>query len=166
MTKLTNYFLAAVVLMSLTQCATVKQAKQTETNVETVRLWFEEGWNHNRNEELIERVFHPEWSDGNPLRPDQTMGYEGMHQLVKFYREAFPDAHFTITHVFGDENEVALRYEVEATHYGDAFGIPATGKKFTSTGLVIYEMRDGKIYRSWQELDLMGIINQLKEGGS
>ncbi len=145
------------------QCTAVKGLKQAEANKETIRLWYEEGWNHNRNEELIERVFHPEWTDGNPLHPSQITGYEGMRELVKFYREAFPDAHFTITHVFADANHAAIRYEVEATHYGDAFGIPATGKKFTSTGLVLYEMRDGKIYRSWQELDLMGIVNQLKD---
>lgn len=149
-------------LFLFTQCAAVKDAKQSDANVKTVELWFEEGWNHNRNEELLEQVFHPEWSDGNPLRPDQTVGLEGMRQLVKFYREAFPDAHFNITHIFGEKNRVALRYEVAATHYGDAFGMPGTGKKFTSTGQVIYEMRDGKIYRSWQELDLMGIINQLQ----
>ncbi len=143
-------------------CASVKNFKQAEANKETIRLWYEEGWNHNRNLELIEQVFHPEWTDGNPLRPGQTVGHEGMRELVEFYKKAFPDAHFTITHVFADETHAAIRYEVEATHFGDAFGMPATGKKFTSTGLVLYEMKDGRIYRSWQELDLMGIINQLK----
>ncbi|MFQ5446335.1 MAG: ester cyclase [Saprospiraceae bacterium] len=144
-------------------CVATKQAKMARTNVETIRLWFEEGWNHNRNEELLEQVFHPDWTDGNPLRPDQTAGLGGMRELIKFYRTAFPDAHFTITHIFGDAGHVAIRYEVDATHYGDAFGIPATGKRFTSTGLVIYEMKDGKIFRSWQELDLMGIVRQLRE---
>lgn len=144
-------------------CTATKQLKQAQENRETIRLWYEEGWNHNRNYELIERVFHPEWTDGNPLRPGQTIGHEGMRELVDFYREAFPDAQFTITHVFADASHAAIRYEVEATHYGDAFGIPSTGKKFTSTGLVLYEMKDGRIYRSWQELDLMGIINQLRE---
>jgi len=144
-------------------CAATKQAKMIRTNVETIRLWYEEGWNHNRNEELLEQVFHPDWTDGNPLRPHQQEGLDGMRQLIKFYRDAFPNAQFTITHLFGDATHVAIRYEVEATHYGEAFGIPATGKKFTSTGVVIYEMKDGKILQSWQELDLMGIIQQLKE---
>jgi len=57
----------------------------------------------------------------------------------------------------------ALRYEVSAIHSATAFGIPATGKHFTSTGIVIYEMADGKIKTSWQELDLMGILNQLRD---
>ncbi|MBI5913829.1 MAG: ester cyclase [Bacteroidetes bacterium] len=159
-----HYFLLLFpVLFMFSNCTSAKKLKQSEKNIETIRLWYEEGWNHNRNEELIPKVFHPDWSDGNPLRPDQTEGLEGMYQTVKFYKHAFPDAHFTITHLIADETHAAIRYEVEATHHGDAFGIPATGKKFTSTGIVLYEMRDGKIYRSWQELDLMGIVNQLKD---
>lgn len=153
----------AIVALLFIQCTAAKKLKQAEANKETIRIWFEDGWNHNRNAELIERVFHPEWADGNPLRPDQVSGYEGMKELVKFYQVAFPDAHFTITHLFADDKHAAIRYEVEGTHLGNAFGIPATGKRFTSTGIVLYDMRDGKIYRSWQELDLMGIINQLRE---
>ncbi len=151
-----------IVATLCTNCASVKHLRQADKNIETVRLWFEEGWNKQRNEELIPRVFHPEWSDGNPLLADQTDGFEGIRKLVRHYRESFPDSHFTITHLFGNESQVAIRYEVAATHTGEAFGIPATGKKFTSTGIVLYDMKDGKILRSWQELDLMGIMQQLK----
>ncbi len=146
----------------LSQCAASQKLKQAEINKETVRVWFEEGWNHNRNEELLERCFDENWRDGNPLRSDQIEGIEGMRQLIKSYKEAAPDAHFTITHLFADENQVAIRYEVLATHKGTMFGIPATGKKFNSTGIVLYEMKNGKIATSWQELDLSSIINQLK----
>ena len=163
MKKYLNLVFSLAAVSLFIQCAPAKKLKLAEANKETIRVWFEDGWNKNQNDELIERVFHPDWADGNPLRPDQVTGYEGMHQLVRFYLDAFPDAHFTITHLFADETHAAVRYEVTATHNGNAFGIPATGKKFTSTGLVIYDMKDGKIYRSWQELDLMGIINQLKD---
>lgn len=157
-----HYLLLSVFAVLLfCQCASSKALRQAETNKETIRIWFEEGWNKNNNEKLIPTVFHPEWSDGNPIRPESE-GLEGMYELVRFYKEAFHEAHFRITHLFADEKNAAVRYEVEAIHMGEAFGMPATGKKFTSTGLVIYEMRDGKIYRSWQELDLMGIVNQLK----
>ncbi len=153
-------------ILFLTQCASVKQAnqaaKQAEQNKETVRVWFEEGWNKDRNLELIERCFDPEWSDGNPIRVDQVTGHEGMRQLVKSYEDGASDAHFTITHLYADEKFVTIRYEVIATHTGNLFGIPATGKQFTSTGLVLYEMKDGRIAVSWQELDLTGILNQLR----
>ncbi|MCF8243944.1 MAG: ester cyclase [Saprospiraceae bacterium] len=158
-----HLLLSALVILMFTQCMPAKKLRQADVNKETIRLWYEEGWNKGQNEVLIPRVFHPDWSDGNPLKPESVQGIAGMYEVVKFYKDAFPDAHFTITHLFADDKNAALRYEVEATHGGDAFGIPATGKKFISTGLVVYEMKDGKIYRSWQELDLMGIMNQLKD---
>ena len=158
-----NLIFLAIIPFLFTNCATLKDAKTEKQNEETVRMWWEEGWNHNRNEELLYECFNEDWSDGNPLRADQTGGIEGMRELIKSYRKAFPDSHFTITHLFADGNQVAVRYEVIATHHGDMFGIPATGKQFTSTGIVLYEMKDGKILTSWQELDLMGILNQLKD---
>ena len=158
-------FLLTTICLSIffMQCTAYRQQKMENKNAETIRLWFEEGWNKHQNEALIERVFAPDWEDGNPIRGNQTAGLEGMRQTVQFYEKAFADTHFTITHLFATKNQVALRYTVVATHMGDAFGIPKTGKKFISTGIVLYEMEHGKIKRSWQELDLLGIINQLKE---
>ena len=86
-----------------------------------------------------------------------------MRQLIESYKSGADDAHFTITHLFADASQVAIRYEVVATHTGTLFGIPATGRQFTSTGLVLYEMKDGRIEVSWQELDLSAILNQLKD---
>lgn len=149
--------------LSFSQCASVRNQKQIERNKETVRIWFEEGWNNNQNEELIERCFDPNWRDGNPLRADQVAGYEGMRQLIRSYKQGATDDHFTITHLFADKDMVSIRYEVVAKHTGTLFGIPPTGREFTSTGLVIYEMKDGRIEVSWQELDLSGIIRQLSE---
>ena len=155
------YFLLALSPILFTQCMATKRLKMAEQNQETIRIWFEEGWNHNRNDELLLETFHQDWEDGNPLRGDQSMGIEGMRETIKAYRKAFPDAKFTITHLFADEKHAAIRYEVIATHYGEMFGLEPTGKQFFSTGIVLYDMEDGKIKRSWQELDLEGIIQQL-----
>ncbi|MDX1479369.1 MAG: ester cyclase [Saprospiraceae bacterium] len=154
--------LLAIVPVLCSQCTATRQLQQAERNKETVRLWWEEGWNNNRNEELLYRCFTPDWQDGNPLVASQQEGIEGIRRTVRAYREAFPDSKFTITHLFADHKHVAIRYEVIATHQGEMFGLAPTGREFTSTGLVLYEMRDGKIAVTWQELDLTGIINQLK----
>ncbi len=161
------FFLPALslCLFLFCECAASKKIDMARKNEETVRIWFEEGWNKGRNEELIERVFAPDWEDGNPLRSNQTSGYEGMQQFVRFYQQAFSETHFTITHLFADETHAAIRYDVAAKHVGPAFGIVPTGKHFTSSGILIYEMENGKIRRTWQELDLMGIIKQLKPDG-
>ncbi|MFN0176844.1 MAG: ester cyclase [Saprospiraceae bacterium] len=157
--------LCCFILMApfLLQCTASRRLKLADKNAATVRMWFEEGWNKNQNEVLIEKVFCPDWQDGNPLRANQTEGIEGIRQSVKFYQQAFANARFTITHLFASDNHVAIRYEVSANHVGDAFGVSGTGKRFTSTGIVLYDMEKGKIKRSWQELDLMGIMRQLKD---
>lgn len=147
------------------QCAASRKIEAAHKNEATVRLWFEEGWNQGHNEQLVEQVFASDWEDGNPLRSNQTSGYEGMYQFVRFYQKAFTETHFTITHLFADETHVAIRYDVAARHVGEAFGLSPTGKRFISSGIVIYEMKEGKIRRTWQELDLMGIIKQLRSEG-
>ena len=159
------HFVRPLLLVSVlfVQCSASRKLHIADRNAETVRLWFEEGWNKNNNLALVDRVFSPEWEDGNPLRGDQTEGLEGIRQTVRFYEKAFTDAHFTITHLFATDKQVAIRYNVVAIHSGDAFGIPRTDKKFSSTGIVLYDMDHGKIKRSWQELDLMAIISQLKD---
>ena len=149
-------------LFLLSSCAAVKMQKAANQNKETIRLWYEEGWNHNRNEELIERCFAPDWEDGNPLMPDETSGHAGILNLVKQYRIAFPEARFNISHLYADGNFVTVRYEVTAIHGAEAFGVAPTGKKFSTTGIVLYEMEHGKIKRSWQELDVLTILNQIK----
>ncbi len=146
----------------LTNCAATRKAKTTKKNMETIRIWYEDGWNKQNNESLLERVFSPDWFDANPIRGNQTEGIEGIRQAVKFYYNAFPDAQFTITHLFGDEKHTVVRYTVAATHRGEAFGLPATGRKFTSSGNIIYEMEKGKIKETWAEIDILGIVNQLK----
>lgn len=146
----------------LTNCGASQKAKSTEKNKETIRIWYEDGWNKQNNEALLERVFTPDWFDANPIRSNQTDGIEGIRQAVRFYYKAFPDARFTITHLFGDEKHTVVRYQVVATHLGEAFGMSATGKKFTSSGTVIYEMEKGKIKETWAEIDILGIMNQLK----
>jgi hypothetical protein len=45
-----------------------------EANKELVRLWILEGWNQNRNQEVIEQVFAKDWIDGNPAFANQPQG--------------------------------------------------------------------------------------------
>lgn len=157
------FCLFALSPLLLTQCTAVKKLKMAEKNRETIRIWFEEGWNNNRNEELLLQTFCEDWEDGNPLYSNQQPGIDGMRKVIAAYRSAFPDAYFHITHIFADDKHAAIRYEVTATHLGEMFGLQPTGKRFFSTGIVLYDMVDGKIKRSWQELDLQGIVQQLKD---
>ena len=44
-------------------------------------------------------------------------------------------------------------------------GIPASGKKATWTEIGILQIENGKIAKSWYELDMLGMMRQLGVGG-
>ena len=138
--------------------------QKIEANKQLVRLWILDGWNNNRNKEVVDRVFAEDWVDGNPTFPDQPEGIEGAMYFVEQYRTALPDIHFTITHLVADTGYVTFRFEATATHQGTLMGIPATGKKVTVSGIVIHQVVNGRFAKSWNEIDLLGLKMQLLQG--
>ena len=134
----------------------------TEDHKELVRLWILEGWNKNRNEEVIEQVFAQSWVDGNPAIANQPKGIEGARYFVNAYRNVFPDIQFELTHIVADERYVTFRFVAEATHVGEFLGIPPTGKRVKFSGIVIHRVENGRFAESWNEIDLLGIKDQLK----
>ncbi|MDX1941704.1 MAG: ester cyclase [Saprospiraceae bacterium] len=136
--------------------------QKMETNKQLVRLWIEDGWNNNRNKEVIDQVFAQNWVDGNPTFPDQPKGIEGAMYFVEQYRKALHNIHFTITHLIADADYVTFRFEATAAHGGELLGIPATGKKVKITGIVIHKVENGRFAKSWNEVDLLGLKMQLE----
>ena len=160
--KLLFFIFPFFVTLLFTQCASTKKLSTAENNKATVRKWLEEGWNERKYEIVLAECFASDWRDGNPIRSDQGEGVEGMRETVNIYLSAFPDIHFVITHITADENFVAVRTEITATHLGEAFGSPATQNKLNTSSITIFEMENGKIKVTWQEFDLLGVINQMK----
>lgn len=133
-----------------------------EANKQLVRLWVLDGWNNNRNKEVVDQVFAKDWVDGNPVFPDQPKGIEGAMYFVEQYRKALPDIQFSITHLIADTDYVTFRFSASATHKGTLMGIPATGKYVSVTGIVIHKVENGRFAKSWNEVDLLGLKMQLE----
>jgi steroid delta-isomerase-like uncharacterized protein len=159
--------------MVLTACNTNKQSAKSSQNQSTmdnkieankalVRLWILDGWNNNRNKEVVDQVFAQDWVDGNPTFPDQPTGIAGAMYFVEQYRNALPDIQFKISHLIADPDYVTFRFEATATHKGTLMGIPATGKRVTVTGIVIHQVVNGRFAKSWNEVDLLGLKMQLE----
>lgn len=53
------------------------------------------------------------------------------------------------------------RFTAEATHKGPFLGIEPTGKKVKFSGIVMHRIENGKFAESWNEIDLLGIQQQL-----
>lgn len=138
-----------------------ERTAKIEHNKALARKWILEAWNQNRNRELIGGVFAENWKDGNPTFPDQPKGIEGAMYYVDVYRNIFPDIQFALTHILAEENYVCFRFTAEATHKGPFLGIEPTGKKVQFSGIVMHRIENGKFAESWNEIDLLGIQQQL-----
>ncbi|NJK53359.1 MAG: ester cyclase [Leptolyngbyaceae cyanobacterium SU_3_3] len=110
--------------------------------------------------DLLDEILSPSYVY-HEAPPDILPGAEGIRQVVSIFRAAFPDLEITIDDQLADGDKVCSRATTRGTHQGEIFGIPATGKAVTMTGLTVVRIVDGRITESWVKNDVMGLMNQL-----
>jgi steroid delta-isomerase-like uncharacterized protein len=69
-------------------------------------------------EDVVEQV---------PL-PGQGPGLEGLKDILRAMRSAFPDIVFSVHEQISEGDKVASRFEWTGTHQGAFLGVPATGR--------------------------------------
>ena len=108
---------------------------------------------------FVEEIFNARKTEmaKNFVTPDiiyHGMGEEvkGLEEFKKWVGEdlsAFPDLKITIVDDFGEQNKVALRWTLKATHEKDFADFPATHKKFETQGVEILHFDGDKIKEAW-----------------
>jgi steroid delta-isomerase-like uncharacterized protein len=74
---------------------------------------------------------------------------------------AFPNIRFTVDDVFGKGDRVAIRWTWRGTHENAFRNYAATHRPVETTAIAIYQLRDGKIVRTWLQSDRLGVLQQL-----
>lgn len=94
----------------------------SEANKALARRIVEEMWN-THNLKVVDEVYSPEFGGG----------HEATKQFVTTNLTTFPDAstHITIQDQIAENDLVATRYVMRATHQAEFADIPPTGKQFT-----------------------------------
>lgn len=130
-----------------------------DKNKELVRLLLEVDVTE-ANEEVSDRIIHPDFFDHtNP--PGMQHGIEGHKAITRLFKAAFPDQEWIIEEMVAEGDKVVARTLFRATHQGDFFGIPPTGKQVEATGIHILRIADGKIAEHWGNNDDLGLMRQL-----
>jgi predicted ester cyclase len=76
---------------------------------------------------------------------------------------ALPDISIQLEPLLADGELVAARGLGQATHTGSSlFGVPASGKSVSFTETHIYRMRGTRVCEHWLQVDLLGLLGQLK----
>jgi steroid delta-isomerase-like uncharacterized protein len=137
-----------------------ERRSMSEANKAISRRVVEEVFNDGRLEAADELVA-ADFVGHDPALPEPSMGPEGLKQQAEGYRTAFPDMRLQIDDIIAEGDRVATRWTARGTHEGELFGIPASGKQATVTGMTIDRIVDGRIAESWNNWDTLGLLQQL-----
>jgi steroid delta-isomerase-like uncharacterized protein len=132
-----------------------------ESNKAQSRRFFDEAFGQGKMEVINEIYDTHHVNRGPGSMPGLPDGPEGMRQYVSYYRNAFPDTHFTIDEQIAEGDRVVTRWTAHGTHKGELPGIPVTGKAATVSGMTVDRFANGKIVESWGLFDQMGMMQQL-----
>jgi predicted ester cyclase len=92
---------------------------------------------------------------------DVQAGNQGVKELVRTWRVAFPDGNMAVLDDIAEGNFVGVRLLWTGTHTGDFYGIPPSGNKVSCLSIGIDQVGDdGKISGGWGELDMLGLMTQ------
>ena len=93
--------------------------------------------------------------------PGQGPGLEGLKDVLRGMRAAFPDLVFSIEEQVAEGDKVASRFEWSGTHQGEFLGVPATGRQVRVWGIVIDRLVEGRIKDTRIIMDIFGLMMQL-----
>ena len=129
------------------------------------------------NKALVSRIADDIWNRGDLAVVDEVMAasgrYHGPHmpnglgdreswrRAISMYRGAFPDSHVTFEELTASGDVVVGRWNATGTHTGPLPGLPPTGKRIAIGGITIYRIAGGKIIEAWEQLDMLGMWQQL-----
>ena len=125
-----------------------------------VRRWNDEGWsggNYDLAQELIAPVMTVHGAGGQAV----GMGPDGLVELIKTWRAAFPDGYMTVDELIVDGDLVGIRNTWHGTQTAEFYGIPPSGNRVDVTSIGIDRVKNGQVVEGWGELDMVGMMQQL-----
>ena len=132
----------------------------TEKNKAIFRRYVEEVFNKG-NLHLVDEIFDKYISHRSDGGMDER-GPEDVKRFIGEFRHAFPDFHSTIEYQVAEGDMVVTRWRASGTHLGEFRGIPPTGKVVAVTGIGVFRFsEEGRVVESWDNLDELGILQQM-----
>ncbi|MFN2191152.1 MAG: ester cyclase [Candidatus Promineifilaceae bacterium] len=131
---------------------------------QTLSQFMDQVWNQG-NYDQIPKFVAPQYeikNDPGDQWNGQVIDNETFKERVAYSRNAFPDLNFTIQEMVAEDDRVAASWIMSGTHMGDLPQLPATGRKFSITGITIYYFEDGKVSGHWQAFDQLGFLSQIQ----
>ena len=129
-----------------------------KNNLALVKRLLSEG--DNKNPSYLEEIGDPNYkyylpSNGKPL------GLQEHKQFWESVNISFPDLKHSVQEIFAVDDKVVARTIVRGTHRQEFAGIAATGASVEISQLLICRFANGKLIELREEVDLLGLYQQL-----
>jgi predicted ester cyclase len=123
-----------------------------------VRRLVDEACNRG-NLAVLEEVLPPP----RPTDPAAADGWAGLplRDYLAAFRDAVPDARWTIVEQITQGTTVVTRLSVQGTFSGPLVGLAPPGRPATVTGVAISRFAHGRLVDLWLQADLLGLLVQL-----
>ncbi len=94
--------------------------------------------------------------------PGLAQGKEGVLELFRMYRVAFPDLRMEAEDVIAAGDKAVARVTATATQAGEFMGMPASGKAVEIQLIDIMRFDDaGMVCEHWGVMDMLSMLQQL-----
>jgi predicted ester cyclase len=135
------------------------QAAVEEQN-KALMLRAVEEWNKGSNEFFMDNSVS-DYAYYSPSGNAKPMSRDEVDVNFKTMKKGFPDLRYTIEELFAEGDKLMARFSFIGTHQGEFMGIPATGNRIKTSGLLISVIKNGKFVEDREEADGLGLMQQL-----
>ena len=129
------------------------------SSLSTIHTQMAEAWNR-RDFAAMRNLLHPEYSYTGP-DGEEKKGPEAGIQIARMYATAFPDGRLEVKQAYTHGTTAIAEMVARGTHGGDLMGLPPTGRTIEVLICNVMELRDGKIYREREYMDMMTMLAQI-----
>ncbi len=116
-------------------------------------------WNR-RDFNGLRNLLHSEYSytggDGQEMA-----GVDAGIRMARMWAEAFPDGRLEVKRVYTEGNTAIAEMVGRGTQTGEFMGVAPSGKRVEVVICNVAEVRDGKVYREREYLDMLTILTQI-----
>ena len=131
-----------------------------EQNKALFRRFVEEVFNKG-NVNTIDELLASDFAEREELPPGMPRDREGVKQLTRMFRTAFPDFNVSIDDMIAEGDKIVARTTWNGTQKGEFMGIPPSGKRVSFDVIDIIRISEGKGVEHWGVMDSSAMMQQL-----
>jgi steroid delta-isomerase-like uncharacterized protein len=133
-------------------------ANDIEKNKDIARRFVDEVFVQGRAE-TVDEIVSPEFQSHS--WPSTGDGRNDVKQAIKRVSQGLADIAFEIEDMVAENDKVAVRVTASARQVGEFMRIPPSGKSYKIGEIHIFRIADGQIAEHWDQIDTLGLMQQL-----